>query len=406
MLSIRQALDAMLPKFRVLESERVPLHESLGRVLAEDVSVQRDSPEFDNSAMDGYALRFADAAANAVLPVAGEVRAGGVPEALAHSAAMRIFTGAPMPLGADTVVLQENTTRAGEHVTIVAAPKRGANVRARGSDYRAGELLLRAGALLGPGEVGVLASQSVVEVSVRRRPRVAILPTGDELRGLSDAPRPYSIVESNSYALAAAVAQAGCVPVQLPFAHDDVEEIAARTEEGLRADVLLTIGGVSVGAYDHVSDALQRAGVTIGFHKVAIKPGKPLLFGTKGDTPVIGLPGNPVSSLVVFEVFVRPCLLRMSGFEAPFREAIDVSLAEGYHHARGRTELVRAHVSKTRDGWLARLLPKQGSAAMSSMIGSIALVILPADCEDFPAGTRLHALALTAPQRSDPPFID
>lgn len=406
MLSIRQALDSMLPKFRVLASERVPLSESFGRVLAEDVLVQVDIPEFDNSAMDGYALRIADAAAGTVLPVSGEIRAGGAPDALEAGAAMRIFTGAPMPPGADTVVIQENTTRAGDRVTIIEAPKRAANVRARGSDYRHGELLLRAGSLIGAGEIGVLASQSAADVAVRRRPRVAILPTGDELRGLSDPARPFSIVESNSYALAAAVAQAGCVPVRLAIARDRLDDIEARIAEGLRADVLLTIGGVSVGDYDHVSEALQRAGVSVGFHKVAIKPGKPLLFGMKGDIPVIGLPGNPVSSLVVFEVFVRPCLQRMSGFETPFRELIDVCLAENYRHARGRTELVRAHVSKTQEGWLARLLPKQGSAAMSSMIGSIALVILPADCEQFPAGARLQALFLSAPQRSDPPFAE
>lgn len=406
MLSIRQALDQMLPAFQPLGSESVALLECAGRVLAVDVHAADALPAFDHSAMDGYAVRHADVQPGASLPVTGEVRAGGVPEPLASGAAMRIFTGAPLPPGADTVIIQENTERADSQVRIKALPRARANVRARGSECARGALLLEAGITLGPGELGLLAAEGCSSVRVYRRPRVAILPTGDELRPLSAPVRPFSIVDSNTYALAAALGQAGCQPLPLAIAGDRDDELDARIRECSNADVLLTVGGVSVGAYDLVAAALQRAGITIAFHKVAIKPGKPLLFGTREQLRVIGLPGNPVSALVVFEVFVRPCLRRMSGSTAPFREVIEVELAEPYEHSPGRTEFVRARVQRDGSRWVARLQAQQGSGALTSLARASALVILPAEVSQFAAGQRLQALALVSPQRSDPPFAD
>jgi molybdopterin molybdotransferase len=375
-------------------------------VLSQALFAQHALPEFDHSAMDGYAVRAAEVRAGASLPVVGEVRAGGLPEALASGAAMRIFTGAPLPPGADTVVIQENTERTGEQLLISQAPKLGANVRARGSECPRGALLLEAGALLGPGELGLLAAQGCSQAQVYRRPRVAILPTGDELRSLGAPARPYSIVDSNTYALAAALTQAGCEPVPLPITPDRDDVLDERIRAGLSADLLLTVGGVSVGAYDLVAEALKRAGVQIGFHKVAIKPGKPLLFGVRESARVIGLPGNPVSALVVFEIFVWPCLQRMSGSSAPFRELVEVELAESYQHAPGRTEFVRARVQREGGRWIGRLHAQQGSGALSSMAWASALVILPAEVAQFSAGQRLEALLLVPPRRSDPPFSD
>lgn len=406
MLSVRQAIDRMLPHFGPLEVEAAPLLACAGRVLAQDLRATQPLPEFDHSAMDGYAVRCAEAPAGASLPVVGEVRAGGVPEPLEAGAAMRIFTGAPLPPGADTVIIQENTERAGSRVRVEQAAKLGANVRARGSECAQGAPLLAAGVTLGPGELGLLAAQGCSEVQVYRRPRVAILPTGDELRAIGAPARPYSIVDSNTYALAAAITSAGCEPIPLPIAPDRDDVLDERLRSGLSADLLLSVGGVSVGDYDLVAAALQRAGVHIAFHKVAIKPGKPLLFGTRGSTRVIGLPGNPVSALVVFEIFVRPCLQRMSGSSTPFRELIEVELAEGYRHAQGRTEFVRARVRREGARWVASLHAQQGSGALSSMAWAGALVILPAEIAQFSAGQRLEALLLVPPHRSDPPFAD
>jgi molybdopterin molybdotransferase len=405
MLSIREALDLMLPEFQPLGSESLPLLAAHTRVLSKDICAQFDLPEFDNSAMDGYALRHADVSAGSVLPIQMEVRAGGAfPAALLPGHIARIFTGAPLPAYADTVVIQENVQRSGETVMFRELPKAFAHVRKRGTDVSLGAVLMRAGDGLGPGEIGLLAAQGRAHVEVYRRPRVAILPTGDELREIDAERVPGSIVNSNAYALAAAVQEAGCEPLILPIARDRPEDIARRIEQGLRADVLLSIGGVSVGDYDLVSRALREAGVQIGFHKVAIKPGKPLLFGKRGSQPVVGLPGNPVSALVTFAVFVRPCLQQMLGHRAAFQEPLDVSLSEAYEHAAGRTELVRARLFRKGSDWHVKLHERQGSAALSSMVGQDALVILPADTTHFAVGERLCALRIAAPRAVEPPF--
>ncbi|MET0385231.1 MAG: gephyrin-like molybdotransferase Glp [Polyangiales bacterium] len=406
MLSIRQALELMLPHFQPRGTERVPLLEAGGRVLGQDVEVSVALPEFDHSAMDGYAFRAGDVQAEQRLSISGESRAGGHPQPLAAGTVQRILTGAPMPAGADTVVIQENTRRSGAELVIHSLPPKAANVRTRGSELQPGQLLLAAGARLGPSEIGLLASQSLAEVEVYRRPRVAILPTGDELRALTDPPRPYSIVDSNTYAVATALTEAGCVAVPLASARDDLGELGRRIAEGLALDLLLTIGGVSVGDHDYVEEALRAAGVEVGFHKVAIKPGKPLLFGTRGTTPVVGLPGNPVSALITFEVFVRPCLLRMQGHPAVFPEPIEVMLAEPYRHAAGRTELLRAELERVSGGWQARLRRQQGSAALSSLAGPTALVIAPAQRTEFAQGERMAALLLAPARRVDSPFED
>lgn len=412
MLSIREALELMMPSFGPLGEERVPLIAALGRVLAHDVAARRDLPPFDNSAMDGYALRAADLTGpGSALPVSQESRAGGgAPAALEPGHAMRIFTGAPMPAGADTVVMQEDTELqdgAPPRVIVRELPKTGANVRKRGTDLAAGAVALTRGRSLGPGEIGLLAGLDEVHVDVFRRPRVALLSTGDELREVGEAERPASIVNSNAYALAAAITRAGAEAVVLPVARDRIEDITARVQAGLAADLLLSVGGVSVGDYDLVPRVLREAGVSLGFHKVAIKPGKPLLFGTFGKVPVVGLPGNPVSALVTFEVFVRPGIARMLGHATPFPCPIVAELDAPYEHGPSRTELARVSLSYRRDRVVAHLHARQGSGSLVSMASSDALAILPRGTARFEAGDRVSVLRPgDAPSCAVAPFDD
>jgi molybdopterin molybdotransferase len=406
MLSIQDAVARMLPHFQPCGRESVPLMEAAGRFLATDVAAREAWPPFHSSAMDGYAVRWREAQELGALPVRGELRAGALPQPLAAKSAMRIYTGAPVPDGADTVVMQEDTEREGERVIFRALPKQGSHVRVRGSEQEPGKLLLPVGMQLGPAEIGSLAMQGLAEVEVFRRPRVAILPTGDELRSLTAAPRPYSIVDSNTYTLSTAVAQAGGIPVPLAIARDDLAELAARIDEGLQADVLITIGGVSVGEYDLVTSALRAAGIALDFHRVAIKPGKPLLFGLHGAKPVVGLPGNPVSALVTFEVFVRPGLQRMQGCTAPFSEPLEVELAHAYQHKPGRTEFVRARLSRQGGKWLAHVHAKQSSGALTTLLDASVLVMLPAQRTQFAEGERLPAIMLVPPRRTETPFGD
>lgn len=401
MKTIAEALAEMLPAFAPVGATRLPLADALGLFLAEPLVARRDLPPFDNSAMDGYAVRSADLAgaregAPVAVPVSGESRAGSPPpsEPLAPGSALRIFTGAPMPPGADAVVMQEDTERDGDVVRIRVAPRPRDHVRHRGEDLREGAAMLAAGTRVGPGEIGLLASQGHATVSVFRRPRVAIVSTGDELRDVSDPADPGTIVNSNAYALAALVREAGCEPWVLPTAPDDLDTITERLREALRADVVLSSGGVSVGTYDLVHDAFVRAGITAEFWKVRIKPGKPLTFGRAGEVPVVGLPGNPVSAMVTFEVFVRPGLRKMLGDPAPHPATLAVELEAPHRRKAGRPELARAILRRDGARLLARMHPLQGSGSLPSMVGVDALVLLPEDRETFEAGEHLVALPL------------
>lgn len=396
MLSVEEALANVLDAAPVIDAERVGLADSLGRVLATTLCAREDAPSFDASAMDGYALLAASLASPPVtLPLRGESRAGAIPEALAPGATMRIFTGAPLPLGADAVVMQENVALDGVGVTFREPVAVGNNVRHRASDLAAGAPLLDAGTPIGSGEIGLLASQGFAEVEVRRRPRVAILGTGDELRALGEVPRPGSIVDSNSHAMAAAVREAGGDPVVLARVTDDRAAIAEAIGRGLSCDALITTGGVSVGDHDLVHVALEDAGVTQRFWKVKMKPGKPLAFGlgAKG-TPVFGLPGNPVSAWVTFELFVRPALRRMQGDPRPLRRMVPVTLATPIRHKPGRAEFVRASLEEREGVFTASPLRTQSSGALVSMARVDCLVVVPAEREDPAAGDALQALLL------------
>jgi molybdopterin molybdotransferase len=400
--SVEEAAHEILASFRPIGEERLPLLSALGRFLSGDVFARFDSPLFDNSAMDGYAVR-ADELASAsdgaplALFVRGESRAGGAPpEPLAPHSAMRIFTGAPLPALADAVVLQEDTQRDGERVQLREAPRPGDNVRARASDLRRGELALTSHSRIGPGEVALLASQEYASVTVFRRPRVAILATGDELRDIGEPARPGSIVNSNAYALAAQVLEAGADPWLLPPVGDRLEEVRDAVRAGLVADVLVMSGGVSVGEYDVVRDALAAEGVALDFWKVRMKPGKPLAFGRHGAVPLLGLPGNPVSAFVTFELFVRPGLRKMLGSLTPARPRVRVRLAEPWRRKAGRTEFARARLEPSDHGLVARLAARQGSGAVTALANVQALVVIPAECEALEAGAPLEALLLSS----------
>ncbi|ACY14441.1 molybdenum cofactor synthesis domain protein [Haliangium ochraceum DSM 14365] len=396
MLTVEQASARVRASAAPLGSELVPLAHAQGRILGADLRAGRALPPHDNSAMDGFAVRCADLPGT--LPVAGTVAAGDAGDAvLAAGSALRIMTGAPMPAGADAVVIREEVEDLGERARFAAAAQPGDNLRRAGEDIALGAVALAAGMRLGAGELGLAAALGHSALAVARRPRVAILSTGDELVSAEVPPRPGQIVNSNAYALAAQVREAGGIPVDAGIAPDDPDILVARVRSALAADVLLTAGGVSVGDFDFVKDAFARAGVTMDFWKVAVKPGKPLAFGHTSDKrPVFGLPGNPVSSMLGFELFVRPLLLAMQGARSLDRPRATVTLASDYGKRPGRDHYLRARLRREGDVLRAELHPRQGSAMLGSMVDIDALVIAPADSGDLPAGTRLEALLLRA----------
>jgi molybdopterin molybdotransferase len=307
---------------------------------------------------------------------------------------MRIFTGAPLPDGADAVVLQEDARRQGEMVLLEHAPSTHENVRARASELGQGAEALAANTLIGAGEIALLASQDIASVDVFKRPRVAILSTGDELRDIGEPARPGSIVNSNAYALAAQVLEAGGEPWVLPSAPDDRERCREAITRALLADVLVLSGGVSVGDYDLVRAALADAGVTLSFWKVHMKPGKPVSFGQCGRVPVVGLPGNPVSAFVGFELFVRPGLRVMLGDPAPERPRLGVRLSAPRSRKAGRPELIRARLTRGDAGFVAHPAPRQGSASLPSLVNADALVLIPGELEQVSVDEKLEAMLL------------
>ncbi|MBW2213493.1 MAG: molybdopterin molybdotransferase MoeA [Deltaproteobacteria bacterium] len=398
MRSIAEALASMLPVFSPLGEEEVHLTESSGRYVSRDVTARFDSPPFDNSAMDGYAVRAADVAsaspdAPVRLPVGGESRAGGpLPEPLRPGTACRIYTGAPMPAGADAVIMQEDTDTQGEEVTIRESSHEGKHVRAQGTDVSSGALLLQTGDRLWPGEIGLLASQNIDRVHVFRRPQVALLSTGDELRELGDDLEPGAIINSNVYVLTEMLRALGVNPVPLPAAPDTLPEVEAALRKALEADVVITMGGVSVGAYDFVHEAFKNVGVEPGFWKVRIKPGKPLAFAQYEGKPVVGLPGNPISAMVTFEVLVAPCLRKMLGDPQPHPQPVVARLRNAYRRRPGRVEIARAVATREGDEIIVALHDRQGSGSLPSFVGVNALVILPSDRAELAAGDRVEAI--------------
>jgi molybdopterin molybdotransferase len=396
MLTVEEALARTLELTQALGAEEVTVDEALGRALSEDVLARRTMPPHDNSAMDGYAVRSEDAQRVPVtLQVVEKIFAGHDPTVPVRTGqASRIMTGARMPEGADAVVMQEHATAEGQTVTLGEVVKRRQHVRDAGEDARAGQLLLAKGTALGVPEAGLLWSQGIPRVRVPRRPVVAIVSTGDELVPASEASGDR-LVDTNSPALAALVRRAGGIPRLLGIAPDELEAVTRRFEAGLSADLLLTCAGASVGERDFTKDAFARLGVEPGFWKVAMKPGKPLAVGRRGKTLVMGLPGNPTSSLVNFELFVRPALRRMLGHDEPHHSFVRGKLAHGFKKAMGLRHFVRVR-GEWRDGELwARPLGTQSSGALSSAAGATHLMSVPTEATEITAGSMVDLLPVS-----------
>ncbi len=392
-LSVAEAREAVLGETALIGAETLAAADALGRVLAEAVDSPRAIPPADNSAMDGYALRAADLSGAsegepAALRVAYEVAAGGgAPRLLAAGEAARIFTGAPLPPGADTVVRQEDTDRDGDTVRVRLQPPVGEHVRRAGEDVQAGETVLEPGEVLGAAHLGMLASLGRSVVAARRRPRVAVLSGGDELVEPDGDVSDGRIVASNSYSLAAQCAEAGADSFYLGIARDDPADIERRLRSALGADVLVSSAGVSVGDRDHVRSVLEKLGCRLIFWGVLMKPGFPLVFGRFEEGPLVfGLPGNPVSAMVTFEQFVRPALLRMQGRRRIFRPTVRARSAERLTKRPGRLHFVRVSLERNGDAFVARPTGNQSSGVLRSMTLAEGLLLFPAAAEEIPEG--------------------
>lgn len=401
--SVHEALAQILADVRPLGVETVPLRESLGRVLAEDVHSPVDHPPWDNSSMDGYAVRgddvrAASAAAPVRLPVLETVRAGQrATRSLEPGSAIRVMTGAPVPDGADTVIRVEDTDGGETVVDVRDTRDVGRNVRPRGEDLRRGAVAVARGSVIEPARLGVLASVGAATVSVFRRPRVAVLATGDELVDVDEFDavlRGDRIVSSNSYTITAAARAAGAEVIDLGIARDDPAEYRAKLARAGGCDLLVTSGGVSVGAYDFTKDVLREMGADLRLWRIRMRPGAPLGFGLLNGMPWLGLPGNPVSSMVTFELFARPLIRRQSGDARIFRPALDVRVRDDIVLGAPLTHFFRATVEWTADGAWASLTGPQGSGLLTSMARANALVVVPPDRPTVRAGEGVRALLL------------
>jgi molybdopterin molybdotransferase len=400
LLPVDAALKSVLAATRSLGTERVPVAEALGRVLGQDVVATRDIPPWDNSSVDGYAVRAADVASAApdrpvTLTVIEEIPAGLMPtNTVTSGTAARIMTGAPMPPGADAVVMVEDTSLDNDRALMRAAAEPGESVRRRGQDVREGTVVIPGGQRLRPAEVGMVASLGHAAVTVGRRPRVGILATGDELIDLGESERPDRIYNVNSYAVAAQVCEAGGVPVVMGIARDTPSSLRAALDGLDGLDALIVCGGVSVGKFDFVKDVLTELGMVMQFWRVAMKPGSPMAFGSVSGRPVFGLPGNPVSSMVTFEVFVRPALLRMAGAAGVDRPSLVAELVEPIDKAPGKTHFIRARVWRNGSRLCTTSTGSQDSGVLTSMVKADGLIVLSQDAGRVEAGTLVDVRLL------------
>jgi molybdopterin molybdotransferase len=394
-LSVDEAQSRILARIAPLEPTEVGLLDALGAVLAEDAVADRDVPPFRNSAMDGYAVRSADVAqAGVTLRVVGSIAAGALPErAVGAREAMRIMTGAPMPDGADTVVRVEDTDNGAEVVTVNAATPQGIAVRQAGEDLRRGETVLGRGTVLRHPEIGVLASIGRAKVRVIRRPNVAVLSTGDELVDIAEEPGPGQIRDANRYSLAAAVRATGCAAFELGIARDSADDLRHALGNAAFGDLVVTSGGVSVGDHDHVKPVVNAMG-QMDFWSIAIRPGRPLAFGElrtkRGAVPIFGLPGNPVSALLTFEVFVRPALLKMAGRTKLHRPRTTARLLDRIDKPTGLRMFARG-IHDAAAGTVRSTGP-QGSGILRSMSLANCLIDLPESASAAEPGDTVNVL--------------
>ncbi|MCK6556625.1 molybdopterin molybdotransferase MoeA [Candidatus Binatia bacterium] len=411
MISVQEALRLVLEDLPGTGMEQRPVPSAGGRVLTAPIRSTRTVPPFRNTAMDGYAVRAADCeSATADRPVRLRVLevvgAGAVPQAtVTAGTTTQVMTGTPLPEGADSVVRVEDVTAAPSGEVLIAQPVRsGANVRHPGEDVRAGDVVLTAGQTLRPADIGLLASLGVAVVPVAKRPEVAILATGSELVELGQPLGPGQIANSNAYTLAAAVAEAGGTPRILGIVADTPEATREAFADALASDVVLSTGGVSVGAFDFVRAALTDLGVAERFWKVAQRPGKPLSFGRRGRTPVFGLPGNPASSLVCFYLYVRPALRVMLGDRTPHLPAVQAVLDTAVESAAGLTEFLSCTLSSEPDGPHVRPAGSRSSGVLRSMSIGDALLVAAPTVTRLAAGAAVRVIRLSAETATTPPF--
>jgi molybdopterin molybdotransferase len=391
MISVRDGQNHILAQVeRTVPPEIVAIADALGRVLAEDVQAPFDVPPADNSAVDGYAFASADLESGGALRVIADLPAGSVFEAaLGAGETLRIMTGAPIPAGADTVCPQELAERTGDRVRISPEIVKGVNVRARGEDVRAGTVVVSAGSVLRPQEIGVVASLGRRQVQVSQRPRVALLSTGDEVAEPGRPRAAGQIYDSNRFTLQGLVAQAGGDVVDLGIVPDVRDLLRSRLlEASAIADVVITSGGVSVGVYDLVKDVLGEIG-GIDFWQVAMQPGRPLAVGRIADAHFFGLPGNPVASMLTFMLFVRPALYKLAGRRQVFPEAWEARALEPMRKRTGRREFKRGILEFRDGGWQVRTTGPQGSGILSSMVAGNCLIVLDEDRGDVAVGERV-----------------
>lgn len=397
-LKVSRAQHIIFESVKVLDTEQVLLEQSLGRVLAEDILANRDLPPYDVSAMDGFAVKSSDLATiPATLKIIEDIMAGDMPALTVEAGqCSRIMTGAPLPQGADVVIRQEDTEQLSiDTVQIVVSVNPGHDVRPKGENMHKGDVVLTRGTEITPGVIGVLATVKAARMQVYRRPRVAILSTGNELEAMNDAVDPNKIPNSNSYALMAQVQALGIEPVLLGIARDDPAELEHYLKLGLGYDVLLVSGGTSVGVHDYVRPTIEKLGVSMKFWRVAMKPGHPLAFGvmhhtnTASDAFVFGLPGNPVSSMVCFEEFVAPALRRMMNNQRLFRRTVTARLAHPFKMPAGRTTFVRVQLTQDDTGYLASSTGTQSSGVLLSMALADGLMVMPAACTGLAAGEQV-----------------
>lgn len=391
MLSYYQARDLIIESVQPLAIEKVSLLDAAGRAVAEDVIANQPLPLFDNSAMDGYAVRAEDCSSGTTLPLSGYVPAGGKLDCKVESGtAVKIMTGAPMPPGADAIVPFEETEDAPGEVTILGRVKKGDHIRWKGEDIKPGDRIIEAGTVLRPAEISLLASFGMSIVKVHRRVRVAILSTGDELQELDELRFEGGIINSNSWALAAAIRQIGAEPLMLGIARDNLESLRKKLSDGLQADVLITSAGVSAGDRDYVREVLEELGVEQKFWKVNIKPGKPTAFGMRGTTPVFSLPGNPVSTMITFEEFVRPALLKMMGHRTLLKPLFKAKLQKSVKKKYDRLQLMRVAVELNEEGeMIIASAGDQNTGILRTMIYAQGIALLAPDRDYYAAGDKL-----------------
>jgi molybdopterin molybdotransferase len=396
MISVEVARENLLSGIRPVGTEVIPLAQATGRILAEDLAARVSHPPVAVSAMDGYAVRAADIAqVPRKLDVIGLSAAGSAfTGTVGAGQCIRIFTGAPLPQGADAVIMQENTRKDGRVVEILTTAAAGRHVRPEGLDFKTGDVLIPAGTIMGGRSIGLAAAMNVPNLVVRRKPRIAILSTGDEIVLPGDQPGPAQIVGSNGPGLAAMVTALGAEAIHLGIAKDTRESLDSMIKAAAGADMLVTTGGASVGDYDLVQDALKDAGMNLGFYKVAMRPGKPLMFGDMKGVPVLGLPGNPVSAMVCSIIFLEPAIRALTG-RSTVTQAINAILGRDLGPNDERMEFMRASLERTDDGLVVALpFEQQDSAVLSGLARANCLLVRPPHAPTAQMGEMVQVIPL------------